>query len=279
MEVSVGIISYKDKKLPNLLKDFSNQKLEDITIKEIIVISDINTENKKWDYLTKEFKNVHFIFQKRKGKYMAVNKFLDLAKSPILILSSGDIRLKRNTIEKLTKPFQDNKVGIVSARPIPRLKNKKIFLDYTINLIWKLHHQISMKTPKFGEIIAFRNLGFKLPETSVDEEIIASIITKKGYEKKYASNSIIYNSGPTNFFDLIQQRRRIFCGHMNLKKNYNYNVPTTNVFWILENLAKIVDFKIIRLTVSILIEVVARTLGYIDFLLGKKYYKWKIIKK
>lgn len=279
MDISVGVISYKDENISTLIDDFLNQDLKKITIKEIIVVSEISVKSKKHKQIIDKYKQVKFVFQKRKGKYVAINTFLRFAKSSILVVSSGDIRLKKNTVENLCSHFSNNKIGIVSSQPIPKLQGENKYLDYTINLIWKIHHEISKTNPKFGELIGFRNLKFKLPKTFVDEEMIASIITRKGYKKKYAEKSFIYNKGPSSFLDLINQRRRIFCGHLILKKKYNYYVPTLNILKIIKNVFKVSGFNFLKINFSISLEAISRFLGYIDYVRGKDYTVWKIIEK
>lgn len=109
--------------------------------------------------------------------------------------------------------------------------------------------------------------------------MIASIITEKGYKKKYAKNSFIYNKGPASFLDLINQRRRIFCGHLILKQNYDYSVPTLSIIKIIKNIFKVSGFNLLKLNVAVFLELISRLLGYLDYIRGKDYTIWKIIEK
>jgi cellulose synthase/poly-beta-1,6-N-acetylglucosamine synthase-like glycosyltransferase len=219
------------------------------------------------------------IQKERLGKTSAINQLLKIASSHILVLESADTLPEHDTIEKLCIPFSNEKVGITGARPIP-LDSKDTFLGFTVNLIWNLHHKIALKQPKFGELIAFRNIIKQIPETAVDEEEIARIIKENGYELKYVANAIVYNKGPENIHDFITQRRRIYSGHLELKKR-DYEVSTLSNLKILFTLLRIIEFKpkhLLYIGFAILLEAYARLIGTMDFYRGKKHYIWDVIR-
>jgi len=159
------------------------------------------------------------------------------------------------------------------------INKKDSFMGFTINLLWSLHHKISLKSPKFGELIAFRNIIEKIPNTAVDEEYIAMIVQKKCFLAKYMHDAIVFNKGPTTARDFLKQRRRIYCGHLELKKKKNYEVPTINNFNILKNL--IVNLNIspkhlIWTFGAVMLEAYARLLGMIDFYSKREHTIWEI---
>ncbi|MEK6916337.1 MAG: glycosyltransferase [Nanoarchaeota archaeon] len=284
MDISLGIITYKDKNLGKLLISLKNQHLKETRIKEIIFICS-KKDRKHINRLVQKqkiSKTIILVEDKRRGKYSAVNLFLKKAKSKILVECSGDIILHENAIEELCMPFKDKKTGIIASNPIPQNLDIKKPLDYTIGLLWELHHNISLITPKFGELIAFRNLKFKLPKTTVDEEMIAHIIYSKGYKGVYAEKSIIYNKGPKIVRDYIKQRRRIYCGHLQLRKTHNYIVQTlnnTNIFSLVLKKELFTNRKMFMSIYAVILEGISRLLGYLDFLFSKEYSIWEIIDK
>ena len=287
MNVSFGIITSGDiLEISNLLTSISKQKLNKVKISEIIVVSTKEDEKhiKKAIKSQKELKKTTKLVIElyRKGKFNAVNLFLKKAKEKILILCSGDVTLHGKAIQELCLPFLYKTTGIVASHPIPIGLDLKKPLDYTVDLLWKVHHLLSLKNPKFGELIAFRNLNFQIPRTAVDEEMIVRTISLCGYKKIYAQNALVYNKGPRNVRDYIRQRKRIYCGHLDLNRKYNYKVITLDNFYILKNifLSKKVSFKKpFLLLCAIFLEGSSRLLGYIDFLLGKDYAVWDIIEK
>ena len=162
MKASIGIMAYNEEKnIGNLLKELLKQKLS--FVKEIIVVNDGSTD--KTSEIVKKFlknKKIKLInLKQRDGKVNAINHFLKTAKSEILILESADTLPHKNAIKELLKEFKDLKVGIVGARIIPLNKGKD-FANFFGLFIYKLHHEIALKNPKFGELIAFRNITKKI---------------------------------------------------------------------------------------------------------------------
>ena len=283
MDISLGIITYKDRKIDGLLESIKKQKLQKVRVKEIIVVC-IEADKRHIRNLLRKYgfeKAKILTDKKRKGKYNAVNLFFKEAKSGILVMSSGDILLHEAAVESICRPFSDSRTGIVAARPLPMNINSENMLGFTVELLWELHHIISYQQPKFGEFIAFRNLGFILPKTAVDEETIASIIYSRGYKGRYAENAVIYNKGPGTVHDYIKQRRRVYCGHMQLRKISGYKVPTLDSVRIISHLLKRKELlkHPLKALYAISLESAARALGFFDYIAGKDYAVWKIIKK
>jgi hypothetical protein len=154
------------------------------------------------------------------------------------------------------------------------------FIGFTVNLQWHLHHIISLARPKFGELIAFKNVIDSLPPTFTDEEQIASIIKSNGYTLRYVPDALIYNKGPENIIDFLRQRRRIYAGHLMLKNKYGYEAATLNGRSILKYLRRNLSPEYMRhkfwLIGAILLEGVGRMLARLDILFGKDHYRWEI---
>jgi len=287
LPVSIGICAYNEEKdIHYLIKSLLEQELERVFIKEIIIISDGCTD--RTDQIVNKFNGDNRIklieSKERRGKYIAVNKFLHCAKSPVLVLSSADIILSNDTIEKLCLPLLFNDfIGIIGARPVPQ-NTMDSFFGYVVNLQWYLHHKMSLSQPKFGELIAFRNIIDSLPPTLVDEEQIAHLIANKGYVLKYVPDALVYNKGPENTKDFLIQRRRIYAGHLMLRNNHGYEVTTLRATRILKCLLKglPVEFKKNKfwLLGAIFLEMIGRAIGRADNFLNKDHYayKWKIAK-
>jgi len=285
MEISIGIMAYNEESnIGQLLQNIKDQKLNKVSIKEIIIVSSgsIDNTNKIVKDISKKYKKVILIKEKeRKGKAKAINLFLEKASSKILVLCSADIKLWENTIEQLCLPFLDNNIGIVGARPIPT-NSKDCFIGYTVHLLWFLHHEIAKKNPKFGELIAFRNLFEKIENTAVDEEYIAMrVIKENNFNPGYACDAIIYNKGPETIKDFIGQRRRIYAGHNDLQDNSGYEVPTMKKLNILSALIR--NYNLFNIKTShwlfgaACLEMYCRILGWYDLnIKNKKHFIWDV---
>lgn len=283
MDISVGIIVYNEENnIGNLLNSISRQKTKNVKINEIIVVSSGSTDrtNKIVRGFSKKNNKIKLIIQKkRKGKASAINEFLKKAKSEILVLESGDTLPEKNAIGSLSRPLTNKKIGIVASHPVP-LNNKKSFLNSAIRLQWLLHHKISLKSPKFGELIAFRKVFDKIENTAADEEYIAMLIKNNRLLGAYAPDAMVHNTGPKTIASLIKQRRRIYWGHLELKKKYGYKAATMRNFLVFSVILKELRIKnILPVAFGIFIEVYSRLLGLYDYYTDKKHYIWNVAKK
>lgn len=285
LSVSIGICAYNEENnLAYLLDSVFGQKTERVSIKEVIVISDGSTDGT--DEIIRRIaasgRLVSLRNQRRLGKYVAINRFLKEAKSDIFVLASADIILESDAIEKLCLPFfEDESMGITGAHPVPKNRMDS-FMGYVVNLEWYLHHQLSLIQPKFGEMIAFRNMIEELPPTLVDEEHIAYLFMSKGLKLEYCPDARIYNKGPETVGDFLRQRKRIYTGHLMLKRTYNYEVPTLNgmkaLFCLLRNFPGSFKGKVFWLIGAIFLELTSRILARLGIIYKKNNYLWEIAK-
>ncbi len=277
MKVSIGIITC-EKNITPLLKSINSQNLRKVIVSEIIIVSLRKNKDIFEKQVKEECVKTTLLFEDfRKGKYSAINLFLKQAKEEILIQLSGDIVLDKNFIYNITKPLKNKKVGIVGSRPIPLIENSPYYLSFATQLLWKLHHDISKKEPKFGEAISFRNLISHLPKTAVDEEMIAYLIKEKGYLSAYSEKAIVINKPKKTLSDFILQRRRVFCGHMQLFYQKNYKVATLDTYIVFKKSLKYINRRdIFFFLVSLFLELSSRIFGFFDFITKKDYSIWKI---
>jgi cellulose synthase/poly-beta-1,6-N-acetylglucosamine synthase-like glycosyltransferase len=286
MKITIGIPAYNEEKnIGTLLTALLMQEQKRTKISEIIVVSSGSTD--RTDEIVKEYSNIDdriiLIRQpQRRGKASAINEILKASTNDIIVLESADTIPEKDCIEKLCSPFLDEKIGMTGAHPIPT-NNRDTFTGYAVHLIWDLHHKISLKTPKCGELIAFRKLFDKIPEDIVtDEAWIEYEVRKREYEVAYVPEAVVYNHGPETIREFIKQRRRIACGHLDLKKRTRYTVSTvkmTNTLPILLTLFPINEpKKWVYFMGACALEGLARILGYYDYYIRKKkYVAWEMI--
>ncbi len=279
---SIGILIHNEaENIAILLDSLRCQNLNKVAISEIMVVSSASSDGS--DDLVRSFekkdKRIRLITEpERKGKSSAINTFLEHASEHIVVIASGDIIPAEKTIENMVTPFFEQKVGMTGCHPVPVNKTNN-FNGYLVNLQWRLHHRIALKSPKLGEMVAFRKIFESIPpESAVDEASIEAAITSKGYELRYVSDAIVFNKGPETIKDFLKQRRRIAAGHLWLKKKDSYNVSTNNF----KNLSSLLKTELVQspdkifyLITAVGLEIIARVLGWFDLKIRKKNpYKW-----
>jgi poly-beta-1,6-N-acetyl-D-glucosamine synthase len=170
----------------------------------------------------------------RKGKANALNILFSQAKKQydILVLANADASPENGSIEALVTKLNENPTaGAVFAQPVP-FKGPRGISYRIAKSIWKMHHIISQgPKPKLsGELCALRSACLQeLPEKiATDEPYIEYSVLKQGYSILYLPEAIVRIRCPVKFRDLLNQRRRIWIGHMQLRKQLGFEVSTSS---------------------------------------------------
>ena len=275
MDISIGIMAHNEEKnIGKLLHRLLEEK--STSIREIIVVDDASTDNTATivkGIITSKVRLIQF--QKRSGKAQAINTFLKSAAGDIVVVESADTIPEKGAIENLLRPFEDPHVGMAGARAIP-VNLGQTFADFFGRFIYELHHEVSLKQPKFGELIAFRNVIEGIPDTYVDEEYIAMMMEGKGYNLAYCPESVFYNKQPEIIREIISRRTRNCIGHLDLKRK-GYYASTSSIANIFPALLRCLNAKDIHLIfLAILLESYIRILAGIRFFCEKSDYAWKM---
>jgi len=220
---------------------------------------------------------------KRSGKCHAINQLIEIVDNvDIIILVSSDIQISGTNLIKMLNNFKQKNIGVVAGRPIP--VTDKVDLAYRVSkVLWDIHHLMALQSPKSTEITAFRNLGFRIDESSlVDEAEIEWNILKKGFTIAYCPSAIIFNKAPRSFVDFIRQRTRVTLGHFILRRKKKYIISSmrTNVR-INALIGYITSGKVdcLAFTILLVIEVWVFLVGYfLAFIKGDTDGKWARIK-
>ena len=284
--ISVCVPAYNEEdNIANLLLSLTNQIGKNFEVNQIVVVSSGSTDktvNISED-LSRKDRRISVIKQeKREGKVSAINEFLKVASNDLIVLESADTIPGKHTIDQLCLPLKNPKIGMVGAHPIPT-NDESSFMGYVSHLEWALHHRIAMRSPKCGELVAFRKVFESIPSTAVDEAWIEYEIIKRKYEIAYAPEAIVYNKGPETLSDLFKQRRRIACGHLDLTKRTKFDVSSSKFSStfpaILEAFPIREPKKWVYFSSAFALEALSRFLGYYDYYKKKEQHSvWEISK-
>src|SRR6266566_992050 len=116
----------------------------------------------------------------RAGKVAAINVLLGETSEPIIVILGGDMVFTRGSLVRLLEPFNDSTVGMTGVRAIPTNPRAGI-VGNAVNLMWDIHHELSIQYPKLGEAVAFRRVirGFDIG-TVFDEATMEHLILSRG---------------------------------------------------------------------------------------------------
>jgi biofilm PGA synthesis N-glycosyltransferase PgaC len=281
---SVGIMAHNEaSNIGRLLEVIACQEEQAACIREVIVVASGCTDNTVAiveSRRTADSRIALLVQPRREGKTSAINLFISRATSEVLVMESADTIPLPTTIDQLVAPFGNPEIGMVGGHPVP-VNNKDSFIGFVGHLVWQLHHQLSLCHPKCGELVAWRNCFPDIPATPVDEATIEAMVVAKGLKLAYAPESLVYNCAPLNMADFLRQRRRIWAGHLQMKKNWGYNVSTMSGRRVLRSLMGTMHWRprpLVWAMGAAMLEQYARFLGTLDVMLWRRDHTiWDVV--
>ena len=244
---SIGIMAFNEEaNIGPMLEALVAQRTAKVNPTEIVVVASgctDRTESVVQGWARRDPRIRLMVQPRREGKSSAINQFLPQAREKIVVLCGADLLPEADALEELVTPFADPAVGLTAGRPVP-VNDPGTFMGFAAHLLWNLHHQVNLRSFKGGELIAFRNIFERIPHhTSVDEASIEPVIRGQGYEVRYVPTAIVYNKGPLTVADFLSQRRRIFAGHLAVRRSLGYTVSTMSGWKILRILLPKLDWR------------------------------------
>jgi cellulose synthase/poly-beta-1,6-N-acetylglucosamine synthase-like glycosyltransferase len=284
-KIVIGICAYNEENnIRNLLLNLVLEQNLPKTCKIMVVCSGCTD---KTPLIVKEFgkrdTRIETIIEgSRRGKANALNSIFKIAResADVLVLVNADAFPKRGSITKLLSKLANSGAGAVFAQPVPFKEFHGICYGI-VNVIWRLHHAISLhQEPKLsGELCAMRASCLQeIPENvATDEPYIELAIRKQGYDILYVPEALVYIRCPTNTVDLLKQRKRIWLGHMQLQNATNFKVSTSSFGNILRAISALKLDEILYVFLGALIEIIAYSQAKIALSKDMIPYIWEPI--
>jgi poly-beta-1,6-N-acetyl-D-glucosamine synthase len=284
---SVGIMAYNEEaNIERTLRAILHQQGPSMRIEEVIVVASGCTDRTGpiVTGLAEQDARVRLCVQEqREGKASAINLFLKEANSQVAILIGADVIPETAAIQNLCAPFKDPTIGMVGGRPVP-VNDPTTFMGHAVHLLWRLHDRVARKSPKLGEVIAFRNVISGIPTNSaVDEISIQALISQLGYHLIYEPDCVVYNKGPLTIRDFLKQRRRIYAGHLKVLAQQNYEASTMKISPIARQLIACRDFTMstpkqaMWTLFTVMLEACARLQGTYDYMRKREHHIWQMV--
>jgi glycosyltransferase involved in cell wall biosynthesis len=284
-KVSVGVIvRNEEKNILNLLQSLSIQKLNDLVIDEIIVVSSGSEDDTNRIVLKQGKKDtrVRLVIQNEaQGKASGINEFLKESRNEIVIVTSGDVVFNEKTIQNLVSTLiLDKRCGLTSARPVPTNDSSSL-MGTVAEIHWRLHNTLQ----RHGETIAFRkNLVNHIPAgVSADEAYVEAVMRNRAFKTVQVGDSIVYNKGPEDTVEFLNQIRRHYVGHLYIKASVSYLVSSMTgegSVKIIKDLLKYMlesPSKVHYVIGYVLLEGLGRLLGIWDFYIRRRTYDiWSV---
>jgi len=264
--ITIGICAYNEQYvIEKTVKSIFSQHAGSFVIEKVIIVSSGSTDdtNSIIEKMCKDNALIHPIYQeKREGKNSAVNEVIRNSSTEVIVLYNADnVFASEYTLDMLIRPLFSDEVGMTGGHPIPTNSRNNI-PDYTVQLMWSVHHNASMLVPNMGELIAFKNVGIELPtDMQGDEAIIRYFVEKRGLRLEYVPVATLYNKGPTTTEEFLKQRKRVNIGEMNVKSRYGLEHAThsskvlAKAFW---RSLKDIGFQPMKTPVAVMSELSAR---------------------
>ena len=226
-----------------------------------------------------------FVEVERSGKMAAVNHGLLHASRDKVVVVSGDVLPEPGAVGLLAAALDAPGIGMAGGRPVP-VNDPCSFLGHTVHLLWRVHHRLALHEPKVGEVAALRAEAARLlAPTAVDEAALQARVVRDGWQVAYVPEAAIRNRGPSTVRDFVRQRRRVNAGHLRLRAQWRYTVPSLRPQWLYrEVLAEVATdvragrvLRLLRTAGAVTLEAWSRALAHLDHWRGEELHVWEMV--
>jgi len=226
--------------------------------------------------------------KERMGKAAALDDIILQATGDIIIFIDADTVIDGHCMRNIIEPFfKDETIGVVSGNVLSLNYGDDLF-SFMSRFQRELHHELCLHRarrnlpPKVnGTFFAIRkDVVKRFPYLIVsDDEYASWCAQSKGYNVVYAPYAIVYTKDPTNLRDYMAKRRRIYCGHLLIRKQLKYIVPTTGIHKVLSLFLGLTSRywrKMPYIITMLFLEFICRLVAVFDAARGKVPYFYRV---
>lgn len=162
-----------------------------------------------------------FHLPERKGKIHAVNRVMQLVKTPIVVFSDANTTLNPAALKNIVRHFQDKKVGGVAGEKRIAVNNEDNASGAGEGLYWKyestlktLDSNLSTAIGAAGELFALRTELYDetAPDSIIEDFVTSMKIVAKGYRFVYEPDAYAMETASASIHDEWKRKVRISAG-------------------------------------------------------------------
>jgi len=226
MELTVIITAKNESGTVSQLVEAIGDQIEELSLKSEILLVCPDKGTARAGMKADGYRLVRWLKDRGRGKPAALNLAFSSAKGRIWLLTDGDLILEKRALGELLKGFNDQRVGLVSGRPIPQNPKSDIF-GYWAHLLTEMAHQQRLEKKAQGRyldasgyLMAFRKgvVGQIPPKSLADDTVISRIVWRKGLKIDYRPRAQALVKFPDNFKDWLAQKKRTLGGQIGGEK-------------------------------------------------------------
>lgn len=244
-DYTIGICSTNDKgTVERLLSILEKDVKRDPRIAEIIAVVSGSVDG------TREILETYstslplrlIVEGERRGKSEAINRIMDAMTGRHLVLINADAVPEEGALPRLISAMEGTEYAAICAFPVlASLPWNPTSL--AVELLWMVHNETMKTLEEKGlqinltdEMLAIRSSYItRLPEETInDGAYLAMYIKRKGGRISFCSDARVCVSAPASLAQLLEQRRRILLGHLELVSAMK-ELPPTVEFKLLGN--------------------------------------------
>lgn len=172
--------------------------------------------------LLKQFEGVEVHHQpQRSGKIGAMNRGMQLVKTPIVVFCDANTMLGKESIRRIVHMFSNPKVGCVSGEKRIISKEKDAAAGAGEGLYWKYESTLKKWDAELysvvgaaGELFAIRTHLYREVEhdTLLDDFIISLRVAQEGYTIQYDPEAYAIETASANVKEELKRKIRISAG-------------------------------------------------------------------
>lgn len=163
----------------------------------------------------------------RSGKASAINRIISNMRGDNLLLINGDALPESGSVASLMEDLVASGSAMMCARPLPAPSYCNPVAGILVKFLWALHNSTMETLQSCGErlhltdeMIAISEQSIaRLPDGTVnDGAFMCTMAQMKGGAVSFSRRSVVRVSVPGRIRDVIEQRRRIVFGHLQVKE-------------------------------------------------------------